>query len=107
MFTITKNFMPARPLLRPKPEQKRSSEEKERVDSTIEPDIRLWKLTADAVQPKLVRSELLVLVVFLAVVVSAAVDSVQELSRLMRSNAIEHVTARALEGPPSEVRRER
>jgi len=34
----------------------------------------------------------------LAVVVYAAVDSVQELSRLMRSNAIEHVTARALEG---------
>ena len=98
MFTITKNFIPAHTLVRPKPEQEQSSEQKERVDRAIERDTRLWKLTADAVQPKLVRSELLVLLVFLAVVVSATVDSVQELSRLMRSNAIEHVTARALEG---------
>ena len=98
MFTITKNFLPAHPLLRPKPEQKQSSEQKERVNRTIERDTRLSKLTADAVQPKLVRSELLVLLVFLAVVVSAAAESVQELSRLMRSNAIEHVTARALQG---------
>jgi hypothetical protein len=98
MFTLTKNFIPAHPLLRPRSEQKQLGEEKERVDKTIEPEIRLWKLTAEAVQPKLVRSHLLVLVVFLAVVVSAAVDSVQKLSRLMRSDAIEHVTARALEG---------
>jgi hypothetical protein len=97
MFTITKNFVPAHPLLRPKPEQKRLTDRKERLDRTIERDIRLWKLTADAVQPNLVRSELLVLLVFLAVVVSAAVDSVQELSRLTRSNAIEHVTAKALQ----------
>jgi hypothetical protein len=98
MFTLTKNFVPTHPLLRPKPEQKQLSEQNERVDTAIEPEIRLWKVTADAVQPKLVRSHLLVLLVFLAVVVPAAVDSVQELSRLMRSNAIEHVTARALEG---------
>jgi hypothetical protein len=46
----------------------------------------------------MVRGELLVLLVFLAVVASATGFSVQELSRLMRSNAIEHVTARALQG---------
>lgn len=97
MFTTTYNFAPAHPLLRRKPEQKQLTEQKERVDRTIERDIRLWKLTADAVQPNLVRSELLVLLVFLAVVVSATVESVQELSRLMRSNAIEHVTAKALQ----------
>ena len=97
MFTITKNFVPAHPLLPPKPAQEQLTEQKERVDRTIERDMRLWKLTADAVQPNLVRSELLVLLVFLAVVVSATVDSVQELSRVMRSNAIEHVTARALQ----------
>ena len=98
MFTITHNFAPADLLLRPRPVEEPLTEQNGRIDVTIEPDTRLWKLTADAVQPKLVRSELLVLVVFLAVVVYAAVDSVQELSRLMRSNAIEHVTARALEG---------
>jgi hypothetical protein len=98
MFTITKNFVPAHPLLRWKPEEQQLSEEKERADRTIEPEIRLWKVTAEAAQPKLVRSHVLVLLVFLAVVVFAAVDSLQELSRLMRSNAIEQVTARALEG---------
>ena len=98
MFTITKNFVPEHPSLRPKPEQKPSDEEKERVDRTIEPETQLWKVSAEAAQPKLVRSDLLVLLVFLAVVVAASVDSLQELSRLMRSNAIEHVTARALEG---------
>ena len=98
MFTITKNFVPAHPTLRPKPEQKPLGEEKEPVDGTIEPETRLWKVTAEEAQPKLVRSHLLVLLVFVAVVVAASVDSLQELSRLMRSNAIEHVAARALEG---------
>jgi hypothetical protein len=98
MFTTTHHFMPAHLLLCSKPEEKPLTAQKERIDRTVEPETRLWKLTAEAVQPKLVRSHLLVLVVFLAVVVSAAVDSVQKLSRLMRSNAIEHVTARALEG---------
>jgi hypothetical protein len=102
MFTITKNFLPAHSLLRPKPEQEPLSEEKKRVDTTIEPEVRLWKVTAEAVQPKVVRGELLVLLVFLAVVVSATAISVQELSRLMRSDAIEHVTARALGGVKSE-----
>jgi hypothetical protein len=98
MFTITKNFVPAHPLLRPKPGQKPLSEEKERVDRTIGPEIRLWKVAAEAARPKLVRSHVLILLVFLAVVVFAAVDSLQELTRLIRSNAIEHVTARALDG---------
>ena len=97
MFTITRNFMPAHPLLRPKPVEKPSTEQKERIDRTLQPETRLWKLTAEAIQPKLCRSELLVLLVFLAVVVPSTVVSVQELSRLMRSNAIEHVTARALQ----------
>jgi hypothetical protein len=102
MFAITKNFVPAHPLLRPKPEQEQLSKPRERVDRAIEPEIRLWKVIAEAVPPKLVRGELLVLLVFLAVVVSAAAISVQELSRLMRSDAIEHVAARALRGVRSE-----
>ena len=97
MFTITQNFMPAHLLVRPKPEEKPATEQKESPESTVEPETRLWKLTAETVKPKLVRSELLILSVFLAVVLSATVVSVQELSRLMRSNAIEHVAARALQ----------
>jgi hypothetical protein len=97
MFTITHNFMPAHLLVRPKPEEKPVTEHEESPERTVEPETRLWKLTAETVKPKLVRSELLVLAVFLTVVISATAVSVQELSRLMRSNAIEHVAARALQ----------
>jgi hypothetical protein len=97
MFTTTYNFAPAHPLLRRKPEKKHSTEEKERLDRTVQPETRLWKLTSKAVRPKMAWGELLVLWAFLAVVVSATGLSVQELSRLMKSDAIEHVTARALQ----------
>src|SRR5271156_4623289 len=95
MFTITHNFAPAQPLLRREAVEKPLTEKKKQTDRTVQAETRLWKLTAEAVQPKMVRGELLVL---LAVVVSATGLSVRELSRLMRSNAIEHVTARALQG---------
>ena len=98
MFTITHNFAPAHPLLRRKPPEKPLTEQKERTDTSVQPETRLWKLTAETVQSKMSRGELLVLLAFLAVVVSATEFSVQELSRLMRSNAIEYVTARALQG---------
>ncbi|MBV8098838.1 MAG: hypothetical protein JOZ31_06750 [Verrucomicrobia bacterium] len=102
MFTTTYNFLPAHSLLRPKPMDKPFTERKEPTDGTVQPQTRLWKVTAEAVQPKKSRGELLVLLVFLAVVVSASLESVEELSRLMRSNAIEHVTARALGDVKSE-----
>jgi hypothetical protein len=97
MSTITYNFAPAHRLLRSKPVERPLPEQKEPTDATVEPETRLWKVTADAVQPKKFKGELLVLVVFLTIVVSATVESVQELSRLMRSNAIEHVAAKALQ----------
>ena len=97
MFTITYNFAPAHPLLRPEPVERPLPEQKEPTDADVEPETRLWRITAEAVQPKKFKGELLILVVFLTIVVSATVESVQELSRLMRSNAIEHVTARALQ----------
>jgi hypothetical protein len=97
MSTITYNFAPAHPLLRSKPVERPLPEQKEPTDRTVEPETRLWKVTAEAVQPKKFKGELLVLVVFLTIVVSATVESVQELSRLMRSNAIEHVAAKALQ----------
>ena len=108
MFTITYNFAPTDPLLRPKPVVRLLPERKEPTDATVQPETRLWKVTAEAVRPKKFKGELLVLVVFLTIVVSATVESVQELSRLMRSNAIEHVTAKALQSSSNEnVRRER
>ncbi|HEX4201932.1 MAG TPA: hypothetical protein VHY59_10470 [Chthoniobacterales bacterium] len=97
MFTTTYNFAPAQPSLRPKPVERTLPEQKEPTDRIVEPETRLWKITAKAVQPKKFKGELLVLVVFLTTVVSATVESVQELSRLMRTNAIEHVTAKALQ----------
>ena len=97
MFTITYNFAPAHPLLPSTPVERPLPEQKEPTDATVQPETRLWKVTAEAVQPKKFKGELLVLLVFLATVVSATVESVQELSRLMRSNAIEHVTTRALQ----------
>jgi hypothetical protein len=103
MFTTTYNFVPAHPLLRPKPVKKSLPERKEPADRTVHWETRLWKVTAEAVQPKKFKGELLVLLVFLAIVVSATMESVQELSRLMRSNAIEHVTARALGEVKSEM----
>jgi hypothetical protein len=96
MSTATYNFVPADLLRRPKPVEKPSTEPKEKPDRTVQPETRLWKLTGEAVQPKTARGELLILAVFLAVVISAIAVSVQELSRLMKSNAIEAVTARAL-----------
>jgi hypothetical protein len=98
MFTTTYNFAPAQPSLPTRPVEKALPEGKESSDRTGQPEIRLWKVTAEAVKPKKFRGEILVLLIFLAVVGSASVESVQELSHLMRSNAIEHVTARALQG---------
>ena len=107
MFTTTYNFVPAHPLLRPKPVEKPLPERKEPTDRTVHRETRLWKVTAEAVRPRKFKGELLVLFVFLAIVVSATVESVQELSRLMRSNAIEHVTAKALGDVTNNVRREK
>jgi hypothetical protein len=97
MFTTTYNFAPAHALLRRQPEEKHLTEQKKRLDRIVQPETRLWKLTGTAVRPKMARGELLVLLVFLVIVVSATGLSVQELSRLMSSNAIEHVAARALQ----------
>ena len=96
MFTTTYNFAPVHPLLRPEPVERPLPEQKELTDA-VQPETRLWKVTAEAVQPQKFGGELVVLLFFLAIVVSATVESVQELSRLMRTNAIENVTARALQ----------
>ena len=98
MFTITYNFVPAQLLLRPKPVEKPLTEPETQVDEATEPETRLWRLTSKAAaQPKLAKLELLTLLLFLTVAASSIVISVQELSRLTNSDAIEHVAAKALQ----------
>ena len=96
MFTITYNFAPAQLLLRPKPEEKPLTKPETQVDEATEPETRLWRLTSKAAQPKLGKVELLTLLLFLTVAATSVVISVQELSRLTNSDAIEHVAAKAL-----------
>jgi hypothetical protein len=100
MFTTARHFLPANVLLRPKPAETTSTEkraQKTRNDKACEPERRLWKLTAQAAQPKLDKVELLVLSLFLTIATWGTVTCVQELSRLMTSNAIEHVATKALQ----------
>ncbi len=97
MFTITYNFAPAQLLLRPKPVEKPSAKPETQVDEATEPETRLWRLTSKAAQPKLGKVELLTLLLFLTVAATSVVISVQELSRLTNSDAIEHVAAKALQ----------
>jgi hypothetical protein len=96
MFTTTYNFAPAQLLLRPKPVEKPLTEPETQVDEATEPETRLWRLTSKAAQPQLVKLELLTLLLFLIVAACSIVISVQELSRLTNSDAIEHVAAKAL-----------
>jgi hypothetical protein len=59
-----------------------------------QPEQRLSKLSARAAWPKSAIIELFVLVVFLALALAATIDCFAELSRLLRSDAIEHFAAR-------------
>ena len=97
MFTITCNFVPAQLLLRPLPVEKPSTEPETQVDEATEPETRLWRLTSKAAQPKPAKLELLTLLLFLTIAAWSIVISVQELSRLTNSDAIEHVAAKALQ----------
>ena len=97
MFTITYNFAPAQLLLRPKPVEKPLTEPETQVDEATEPETQLWRLTSKAAEPKLAKLELLTLLLFLTVAAGSIVVSVQELSRLTNSDAIEHAAAKALQ----------
>jgi hypothetical protein len=95
MYT-TEHFVRAHLLHRERPTTK-SLAQKNRVDIAAQPETRLWKVTAQAVPPKVGKVELIVLSLFLIVAASAIILSVQELSVLMNSNALEHVAAKALQ----------
>jgi hypothetical protein len=97
MFTITYNCAPAQLLVRPKPVEKPLTKPETQVDEATEPETQLWRVTSKAAQPKLVKLELLTLLLFLIVAAWSIGISVQELSRLTNSDAIEHVAAKALQ----------
>ena len=93
MRTTIDDFLPAHLLQPNKPAAKPSTEKKKRVDTAAEKRIRIWKVTSQAVHPKLGKAELLILALFLMIAASAIVVSVQGLSRLMDSNALEQQIA--------------
>ena len=61
-----------------------------------EPEHRLWKLTASVAQPRIVKVHLLILFLFLTLAVVSTVACFSELSRLITTNAVEHVAEKAL-----------
>ena len=97
-----RSFAPAKLLIRPKARQREVSAERQapkpQTEGAGEPQHRLWKLTAEAVQPKLVRFELIILFLFLILAAAVSVACFLELSHLVITNAIENVATKALTG---------
>jgi hypothetical protein len=63
-----------------------------------EPEQRLWKLFSQTVSPKLAMIELFVFMLFVVVTVIGIVSCFAELSSLLQSGAINHLTVEALNG---------
>jgi hypothetical protein len=97
-----RSFAPAKPLIRPKGSKREVSAERQapnsQTESASEPQHRLWNLTAEAVQPKPVRFELIMLFLFLILAAAVSVACFLELSHLVITNAIENVATKALAG---------
>lgn len=60
-----------------------------------EPEQRLWKLSSQTVSPNSAMIELFVFVLFLAVILIGIVSCSAELSSLLQSGAIDHLTMQA------------
>ena len=99
MSTITQSHAPAQFFLnRSGPAEARVQPAKPKPEAVAaEPERRLWKLTAQATQPRLAKIEMLVFVFFLILGSASAVVGFNELSRLIRKDSIEHVAAKALQ----------
>ena len=69
-----------------------------RLNSIREPELRLWKLSAQAVSPKLALIDLFILIVFLAVTLTGTISCFAELSNLVESDAIWRVVVTAVAG---------
>jgi hypothetical protein len=77
-----------------KPSLVKQREKTIRPSSISEPEQRLWKLSAYATSPKSAIIELFILALFLTLALAATIDCFAELSRLLQSEAIEHIAAR-------------
>ncbi|MBV8214967.1 MAG: hypothetical protein JOZ08_17305 [Verrucomicrobia bacterium] len=99
MSTIAETYAPIQLLLNrsgpAKPRVQRAKQKSEAVSDT--PEHRLWKLTAQATQPRLAKIEVLVFVFFLVLGSATAFVGFNELSRLIKNNSVEHVAEKALQ----------
>ena len=82
-----------------KPSPAKQKEKAIQPSSIDEPEQRLWQLSAYATSPKSAIIELFILVLFLALALAATIDCFAELSRLLHSEAIEHIAARIADSP--------
>ena len=69
-----------------------------RLSSIRESDLRLWKLSAQAVSPKFAPIDLFILIVFLVVALIETISCFAELSHLLESDAIWRVVVTAVAG---------
>ena len=69
-----------------------------RLNSIREPDLPLWKLSAQAVSPKLALIDLFILIVLLVVALIGTISCFAELSHLLESDAIWRVVVTAVAG---------
>jgi hypothetical protein len=86
-------------LLLAKAGQKRGSEvrtETVREGTICEPERRLWKLTAQTTAHHFAVIDLFVLLLFLALAIIGIADCSLELSQLLGTDAIGHITAKAI-----------
>jgi hypothetical protein len=68
------------------------------AESLPTPEQRFWKLTGQAISSRVEMIELFVLVLFAAVALAGVISCSAELSRLLGSDAIAQVAARAIAG---------
>ena len=72
--------------------------EPKKVKSICQPEQRLWKLSAQAVSPKVARIELLALILFLTIAVVGVVSCFAELFQLLDNDAVGWIAGKAAGG---------
>ena len=68
------------------------------LNSIREPELRLWKLSAQAASSKLALIDLFILILFLAIALIGTISCFAELSHLLESDAILRVVVTAVAG---------
>jgi hypothetical protein len=75
-----------------------ANREQTRLNEVCEPEQRLWKLSAQAVSPKVARIELFALILFLTIAVVGVVGCFAELFQLLDNDAIGWIARKAAGG---------